>query len=465
MQDLNEAKRAAAIAAAKLVQEDMVIGLGTGSTAALLVEALGARVLEERLDIAAVATSEATARQASRFGIRIIPAQPHLDLAIDGADEVELGTLNLIKGLGGALLREKVVAQAAHRFVVIADDRKLVERLGAMVPVPVEVARFGHGNAAVKLADLGFRPVLRQKNGQTFVTDNGNLIFDCFDLPPHPPEHLESAIKSISGVVETGLFIGLAESTIIGFADGTTQTYSGCYPGRAGVGADALVLRRLVRSRLASRPVLLVMGVSGSGKTTIGALVAAALDLPFHDADELHPPENVAKMHRGEPLNDADRAPWLEKVAGLARSLRQAGHGGVIGCSALNRRYRDTITGGDGGIMVIHLDGAKPTINARLAARRGHYMPTSLLDSQFDALEPPGPGENALIVSILPPPVRIVLDIIRRVQERLSFSSDNSWPIQATAGSLNGAAFPASRPCGGFPLVNGTSTPAIKLKA
>jgi ribose 5-phosphate isomerase A len=420
MQDRNSAKQAAAAAAAKLVQQDMVVGLGTGSTAALLIDALGTRVREEKLGFTAVATSEATERQARGLGIRIIPAQPHLDLAIDGADEVELGTLNLIKGLGGALLREKVVAQAAHRFVVIADDGKLVERLGMIAPLPIEVTRFGHGNVAARLTELGFRVVPRAKDGGEFITDNGNFILDCHDLPPQPPAQLDGAIKAIAGVVETGLFAGMAEQALIGFADGTVRVHEGHYPARAGVALEAVVLSRLMRPCFTSPPILLVMGVSGAGKTTIGALVAAVLGLPFQDADDLHPKANVEKMRRGEALNDADRLPWLQRVAAVAQGWRQAGEGGVIGCSALNRRYREIIAGEDKAIIVVHLDGGKSTINDRLATRRGHYMPPSLLDSQFNALEAPGPDENALIVSVTPSPMRIVMRIIQDLSTRLN---------------------------------------------
>ncbi len=419
MQDQDKAKQAAAIAASKLVKQDMVIGLGTGSTAAMLVDALGARVREEKLGFTAVATSEATERQAREYGIRIIPPQPHLDLAIDGADEVERGTLNLIKGLGGALLREKVVAQAAHRFVVIADDGKLVERLGMLAPLPVEVTKFGHGNVASRLAELGFRVAPRVKDGAPFITDNGNLIFDCHDLPRQPPVKIEAAVKSLAGVVETGLFTGMVEQAMIGYRDGSVQAHAGHYPARAGVATDAAMLCGLIQPRFAAPPVLLVMGVSGAGKTTIGALLAAALDIPFQDADDLHPAANVEKMRRGEALNDADRLPWLQRVGAVAKAWRQAGQGGVIGCSALNRRYREVIVGGDPGIVVVHLDGEKSTINERLSTRHGHFMPPSLLDSQFNALEPPSPDENALIVSIAPSPMQIVMRIIQDLSKRL----------------------------------------------
>ena len=419
MQDRDKAKQAAAIAASKLVKQDMVVGLGTGSTATLLVDALGARVREENLSFTAVATSEATEHQARECGIRIIPAQPHLDLAIDGADEVERGTLNLIKGLGGALLREKVVAQAAHRFVVIADEGKLVGRLGMIAPLPVEVTKFGHENVAARLAELGFRVVPRTKDGVPFVTDNGNFILDCHDLPRQPPVKIESAIKTIAGVVETGLFTGMVEQAIIGYGDGSVRCHAGHYPARAGVATDAAMLCGLIQPRLVAPPVLLVMGVSGAGKTTIGALLAAVLDIPFQDADDLHPSANVEKMRRGEALNDADRLPWLQRVAAVAKAWRQAGQGGVIGCSALNRRYREVIVGDDPAIIVVHLDGTKLTINKRLSTRHGHFMPPSLLDSQFNALEPPSPDENALIVSIAPSPIQIVMLIIQDLSQRL----------------------------------------------
>ena len=146
------------------------------------------------------------------------------------------------------------------------------------------------------------------------------------------------------------------------------------------------------------------MGVSGCGKSSVGAGLAAALGGVYLDGDDLHPPANVSKMARGEPLTDADRRPWLTRVA-------EALHGGpppvVIGCSALKRAYRDVLRG-PGPVRFVHLTGSRALIGARMAARRGHYMPPSLLDSQFAALEPPGPDEGAVTIDIDRPVAEIV---------------------------------------------------------
>ena len=202
----------------------MMLGIGTGSTVSFLVEALGRRVREEGLHISGVATSLRTEAQALSLGITLIElgAAGPLDLAIDGADEVEQGRLRLIKGLGGALLREKIVAQAARRFVVIADAGKVVTVLGEHAPVPVEVVYFAHETTARRLAALGGNPMLRvDAVDKPFVTDNGNLIYDCHGFSPiTDPVSLERNIRTIAGVVETGLFLGGVEQALIGRADG-----------------------------------------------------------------------------------------------------------------------------------------------------------------------------------------------------------------------------------------------------
>src|SRR5437588_3161816 len=158
----------------------MVVGLGTGSTAAFVIQHLAARVAQG-LSVTAIPTSEHTAETARRLGIPLATFAQHrrIDLAIDGADEVERGSLNLIKGHGGALLREKIVAAASQRFIVVVDDEKLVDRLGAQMPVPVEVVQFGWQATAAALEQLGAKPELRHTADQTFVTDGGNFILDC----------------------------------------------------------------------------------------------------------------------------------------------------------------------------------------------------------------------------------------------------------------------------------------------
>jgi ribose 5-phosphate isomerase A len=204
----------------------MVLGLGTGSTMIFAVEALGRRVREEGLRVRGVATSVRTEEQASSLGIALtdFASVSALDLAIDGADEVETGTLRLIKGLGGALLREKIVAEAARRFVVVADSSKVVARLGEHAPVPVEVVRFGHEITARRLAELVGRPVLRRgRDGSPFATDNGNLIYDCHTGPVADAAALGAALRRIAGVVESGLFLEGVEQAIIGQPDGSVR--------------------------------------------------------------------------------------------------------------------------------------------------------------------------------------------------------------------------------------------------
>lgn len=166
-----------------------------------------------------------------------------------------------------------------------------------------------------------------------------------------------------------------------------------------------------------SRPILekhiLVMGVSGCGKSTIGAMLAEALGLPFADADAFHPPENVRKMSAGIPLTDADRWPWLDALgAWLAAEER----GGIIACSALRRAYRDRLRGWVPGLSVVHLAGAPELIAARQGAREGHFMPPSLMASQFATLEPPGADEEALILDIAAAPGAVVAEAAARLQ-------------------------------------------------
>jgi gluconokinase len=139
------------------------------------------------------------------------------------------------------------------------------------------------------------------------------------------------------------------------------------------------------------------MGVAGCGKSSVGAALSARLGVPYRDGDDLHPPANIARMSRGEPLTDDDRWPWLARVAAVLAAEAPV----IVGCSALKRRYRDAIrTAAGGPVDFAHLSGARAVIEARMAARTGHFMPTSLLDSQFAALEAPGPDERAVTVDI-----------------------------------------------------------------
>ena len=218
-------KRQVGERAASLVEDGMVVGLGTGSTAAFVIEALGRR-WSEGLRFVAIATSERSAAQAAALGIALsgFAAHGEIDLTIDGADEIERGTLNLIKGLGGALLREKIVAAASRRLVIIADDRKMVDHLGEHTPVPVEVTPFGWETAAARLGRIGGRvSPRRDAAGSLFVTDGGNLILDCHFGVIEEPAALEQRIGEIVGVIESGLFIGRAALALVGGVHGIVQ--------------------------------------------------------------------------------------------------------------------------------------------------------------------------------------------------------------------------------------------------
>ncbi len=158
--------------------------------------------------------------------------------------------------------------------------------------------------------------------------------------------------------------------------------------------------------------IAVVMGVAGAGKTAVGERLAERLDWEFIEGDRLHPPENVAKMQSGHPLTDADRVPWLAAIGASNRRVAGvAGACGVVTCSALKRDYRRRIIGDRAGVRLVYLDGSRELIAERLAARRGHFMPASLLDSQFAALEPPAPDENPITIAIDQPVDRIVEQI------------------------------------------------------
>jgi len=214
----DDQKRTAGVAAAALVEPGMRVGLGTGSTAAWFVRALA----ERRLDIRCTPTSQATADLATSLGLTLaeLDALGELDLTVDGADEIGPG-ISLIKGGGAALLREKLVWEASRRCVVIADAAKQVTMLGAF-PLPIEVIPFGHITTANRICDalaecdLGVAPRLRQKDGAPVRTDNGNLIYDaaCGRIPE--PAALAKALKSVTGVVDHGLFLDLADLALVG---------------------------------------------------------------------------------------------------------------------------------------------------------------------------------------------------------------------------------------------------------
>ncbi|WP_420392818.1 ribose-5-phosphate isomerase RpiA [Acuticoccus sp.] len=217
---MGEDKRRVAEAAALLVEPGMRLGLGSGSTALLFVEALGRRVADGLALPAAVATSRATEEAARRAGLAIADmaheaAPTALDLAVDGADEVD-PALDLVKGGGACLLREKIVAAMATRFVVIVDGSKRVARLGAF-PLPVEVVPFAVAATREAIAArLGVRPTLRRVDGAPLLTDNGNLILDCPLGAIDDAQRVDAALRAVPGVVEHGLFLAMADDVLVG---------------------------------------------------------------------------------------------------------------------------------------------------------------------------------------------------------------------------------------------------------
>ena len=220
-------KRAAAVEAIKCVDNGMAVGLGTGSTARLMIEALGERVRREGLKIRAIPTSKASEQLAAEMGIprTNFVDDPCLDVAIDGADEVQLGTLFLIKGRGGALLREKIVAKSARKFVVIVDESKLVTDLGNQQPLPVEVVPWGWERVAKILQTLGAQKieVRRTREDTLFKTDNHNMILDTSFAGIQVPNLLADEIKSIAGVVDHGLFLNLPLEVIVARPSGVSR--------------------------------------------------------------------------------------------------------------------------------------------------------------------------------------------------------------------------------------------------
>ena len=217
-------KGRAAAAALDEIADGQIVGLGSGSTAELFIAALGQAVKAGRFkSIRGVPTSVKSETLARSLGIalRTFAEVDHIDVTIDGADEIDAG-LRLIKGLGGALLREKLVAQNSRRMVVIADDSKVVTRLGVKTALPVEVVPFGHEATERFLQSLGCVPVLRG-GGKPYVTDNHNYIYDCRFQGIDDPAALELALKTRAGVVETGLFVAIAHAAIVGGAGGVRR--------------------------------------------------------------------------------------------------------------------------------------------------------------------------------------------------------------------------------------------------
>ena len=221
-EDLNKWKQAAAESAVAQVADGMIVGLGSGSTAAFAVDALGKRV-RAGLRMIGIPTSERTAAQARSLEIPLATLDEYsqIDVTIDGADQVEKGKLDLIKGLGGALLREKIVADASKRLVIVVDQTKIVNHLGERGPVPIEVIPFGWQAAARAITGLGAKAALRKgAGGEPFMSDGGHYILDCAFGPISNPEALAGELDHIVGVVEHGLFIGLTSEVHVAGADG-----------------------------------------------------------------------------------------------------------------------------------------------------------------------------------------------------------------------------------------------------
>lgn len=217
MTAIEELKRQAAERAVEYIQSGMVVGLGTGSTAVFAVRRIGALLAAGQLQrVVGIPTAEVTAREAERLGIPLgtLDDHPTVDVTIDGADEID-PHLNLIKGLGGALLREKIVAAASRRFIVVADESKRVEQLGTRAPVPVEVVPFARRPVAGYLASLGARVIERRQDGQPFITDEGNIILDCHFAGLPNPQEMAQLIRAQPGVVEHGMFLGMATEAIV----------------------------------------------------------------------------------------------------------------------------------------------------------------------------------------------------------------------------------------------------------
>ena len=216
--DTTEPLGALARRALGFVKDDTAVGLGAGRAATAFVRALAARV-RDGLRVRGVPVSEATAELAEELGIPLVGLEAEIDITVDGADEVD-PDLNLIKGYGGALLRERVVAAASRRQVILVERDKLVSRLGSRGRLPVEVVPFALPVCRRRLAALGLGPELRMAGERPFVTDNGNVILDCVVGPIADPPGLERALRAVPGVVDTGLFLGTADTVLV--ADGTS---------------------------------------------------------------------------------------------------------------------------------------------------------------------------------------------------------------------------------------------------
>jgi ribose 5-phosphate isomerase A len=224
---MDELKRQASIAALEAVRDGMIVGLGSGSTAAHFIRELGSRV-RQGLSVLGIPTSEDSAKLAGEVGVRLTTLREHpvIDVTVDGADEVSQ-ELDLIKGLGGALVREKIVARASKRVIIVVDESKLTGRLGSKAPIPVEVIPFATDLVRARLIEWGGEPKIRERNGKTFISDNGNLILDWWHGDIDKPASLESQLKGLTGVVDSGIFAGVADQVIAATSSGIRQLYRG----------------------------------------------------------------------------------------------------------------------------------------------------------------------------------------------------------------------------------------------
>lgn len=215
---VEEAKRRAAIEAVRNIRDGFIIGLGSGSTVAYAVEEIGRRIKDEELRILGIPSSYQSLLLAAKFGIPTTTLYEHpvVDLTIDGADQIDQN-LNLIKGMGGALTREKILAAASRCLIIVADERKLTDKLGRGQLLPVEILPFAEPLVAAKIIEIGGKPFLRESKRNTpFITDNGNFILDVDFGAIDDPLNLERKLKMMPGVVETGLFIGMAQLAYVG---------------------------------------------------------------------------------------------------------------------------------------------------------------------------------------------------------------------------------------------------------
>ena len=219
--DIETLKRNAAEKAVEYVKDNMILGLGTGSTVKYALQKLAERVKKEKLKIVGIPTSSGTSKLAKELGIPLstLDEYENIDLTIDGADEID-ENLNLIKGGGGALTREKIVASNSKKVIIIADETKITKKIGISASLPVEILPFGYKATMKKIKDLGCITRLREIIDNPYITDNGNYIVDCDFGGIDEPEELEVIINSIPGVVENGLFIDLATMAIIGSREG-----------------------------------------------------------------------------------------------------------------------------------------------------------------------------------------------------------------------------------------------------